>query len=591
MGNSCKTKKKNEKSKKYFSDKKIKLEDEDEDEEDKKEDVKKEEIKNEEVKNEEVKKGEDKKKELNKIEEKIEKKNEEKDKKKEKKTKVKDEKENLSNDVDNFSEEDITCNLKLEISLSNILNEEKYKVEVYEYKNARKTEKKKIAETELQSAKNKFITFNNDVIIPFHFSQNQPLEFSIAKNSETKSIVVSKTLGEIVGSLRQTYTETLVNDITFEVKAILNDELNKQCKFNIEVSGSLVGMKIGYIIRSLGNQYEPINKKLFESEILENSKQVNFNEALIPISELAVDDNLDDNIIEIEFKDVNHSVELGKFQSSINQLFEKEIDVDLTGNKKAKIICRKKNFHSLLDYLERDLHLATTLFIDFSESGENNLHHLVKEQSTFFEPLMKNFIDILLPYNEDNFFRIYGYGFKPKEEIKGDFDPYKFPINKKIDQPSIKESEINKFYNEFLNWVNFDKQKTNCDLIIKKFNETIKEDIDDYDIREYNILLLFVNNDIIDEKGFIKDLIFSSTLPISIVIVGLGKGPFAKLENIEQNFLSLSDDEGNKPKRKCIKFISFNKKKNYQNTVKYSLIDIPDEMIEYLSIKNIEPSI
>ena len=81
-------------------------------------------------------------------------------------------------------------------------------------------------------------------------------------------------------------------------------------------------------------------------------------------------------------------------------------------------------------------------------------------------------------------------------------------------------------------------------------------------------------------------------MPISIVIVGLGKGPFSKLENIESNFLNLKDDEGNKPQRKCIKFVSFNKnQKNSQSTVKNSLINIPDEMVEYLGIKNIEPSI
>ena len=88
-----------------------------------------------------------------------------------------------------------------------------------------------------------------------------------------------------------------------------------------------------------------------------------------------------------------------------------------------------------------------------------------------------------------------------------------------------------------------------------------------------------------------KELIISSTLPITVTIVGLGKGPFTKLENINTNFLNLTDDEGKKPKRKCIKFISFNKcSKNYQNTVKNTLSNIPDEMIEYLTMKNIVPN-
>ena len=305
---------------------------------------------------------------------------------------------------------------------------------------------------------------------------------------------------------------------------------------------------------------------------------------------MAEDNNLEDNLIEINFKDVIHSNDLGKFKSSIIQLFKNDIDFDLKGNAKAKIVCRRKNFHSLLDYLERDLHLSTTLFIDFSEIGENNTHHKMDNNETIFEKLMNNFIDILVPYDEGSFFRIYGFGFQEKEKFKGDYEPYMFPINKKVGSPSITINEIKKCYEGFLNSIEFGKQKTDIDLIIKKFNDIVKEDIDEYDINEFNILLLFSNCDIFDENAFVKDLIVSSSLPISIVIIGLGKGPFTKLENVEQQFLTLKDDEGNKPQRKCLRFVSFNKNsKNFQNTAKNSLSNIPEEMVEYLGIKNIEP--
>ena len=92
------------------------------------------------------------------------------------------------------------------------------------------------------------------------------------------------------------------------------------------------------------------------------------------------------------------------------------------------------------------------------------------------------------------------------------------------------------------------------------------------------------------KKELINELILSTNFPISIIIIGLGKGPFPNLENLEEKFLSFTDNEGNKPNRKNFKFVSFNNySRNYQNTAKNSLIDIPDEMIEYLGIKNIEP--
>ena len=620
MGNSCKRVQKDDKAKKHFKNDKNKKKEEEEEKpipeikdikikeekiESKNDNITKIEVENKnnikqneninniEVPKENINKKEIKNENINKIEEKIEIKKEIKEEKKV--DKKKDEKmpkykgiDDKNYDVNNFSEEDCTCNLKLQISLKNVPNIKEYKIELYEYKNLRKLEKKKIGETESkQPSEDKNIQFEEDIIIPFHFSQNQPLEFII---KDIPDIIVSKSLGEIVGSLRQTYRQNVEKDILFEVKAILNDELNRKISFNIGVFGNLTGMKIGYSITSLGNQYDPINNLVYESEILDNNTKITFNDALIPLNELAVDNNLEDNLIEINFKDVVHSNELGKYKSSIIKLFENEIDFDLKGNSKAKIICRRKNFHSLLDYLERDLHLSTTIFIDFSELGENNLHHKIEKNETVFEKLMKNFLEILVPYNEEPFFHIYGFGFKEKDKFKGEYLPYMFPINKKIESPSIKESDIKTFYDAFLNSIEYGKQKTDIDLIVKKFNNIVKEDIDDYDINEYNILLLFVNNDIFDEKEFVKDLISSSSLPISLVVVGLGKGPFTKLENIEQQFLTIKDDEGNKPQRKCFRFISFNKNsKNFQSTTKNSLFDIPEEMVEYLGIKNIEP--
>ena len=530
-------------------------------------------------------KEETKKEQKKEIEKEIEKEN----KKEKEKLIIKEEKENTSIDEDNFEDDDeCTCNLKLEICLKKVNSTKNYYVELYEYKNSNKTEKKKISQTEIKSATDQNIKFENDLVIPFYFSQIQPLQFLIKNEKNEKSISIENTLGEIVGGLRQVYRKNVEEDMIFEVKAILNDELNRECEFNAEISGDFTGMKTRYKVVSLGNQYEPINKLVYESEIMNNGPKMVFKPMAIPINELSQDEALEDNIIEISFIDLNHSDELAKFNGSIAQLFENDIDLDLKGNKKAKIICKKKNFFSLLDYLESDIHLNTTFAIDFSETSGTNTHHLVKDETTF-SILMNNFINLLEPYNEDEFFYIYGFGFQFKENLNEVSNM--FPITQDIDRPSVAMKNIKSTYSNFLDNIKFSKIKTNLDLIIKQFNEKIKDDIDDYDIREYNVLLLFANNDINNEKEFYNEIILSSDLPISVVIIGLGKGPFTKLENVEKNFLNLTDNNGNNAKRKNIKFISFkNLGKNYQEIVKKSLVDIPDQMIEFLILKNINPS-
>jgi hypothetical protein len=293
-------------------------------------------------------------------------------------------------------------------------------------------------------------------------------------------------------------------------------------------------------------------------------------------------------MVEISFINKNLSDELGKYNGSISRLLEGDINLNLKENKRAKIICRKKNFFSLIDYFERDIHLNTTLAIDFSETNEINTHHLEEGETTVFGKLMKNFIDLLWPYNDDEFFYIYGYGF---EFNNGNIeDASLYPINRSVESPSTQKDNILSAYSNFLKVINFSKTKSNFNLIIKKFNEKIKGDIDLYDINEYNVLLLFANNDIYNNDEFINEIILSSNLPISVVIIGLGKGPFKQLENVQKNFMNLKDINNNKAKRKNFKFVSFNDlDKNYQKTVKNALIGIPDHMIEFFTLKNINP--
>ena len=166
---------------------------------------------------------------------------------------------------------------------------------------------------------------------------------------------------------------------------------------------------------------------------------------------------------------------------------------------------------------------------------------------------MKNFIDLLWPYNDDEFFYIYGYGF---EFNNGNIeDASLYPINRSVESPSTQKDNILSAYSNFLKVINFSKTKSNFNLIIKKFNEKIKGDIDLYDINEYNVLLLFANNDIYNNDEFINEIILSSNLPISVVIIGLGKGPFKQLENVQKNFMNLKDINNNKAKRKNFKFV------------------------------------
>ena len=124
-------------------------------------------------------------------------------------------------------------------------------------------------------------------------------------------------------------------------------------------------------------------------------------------------------------------------------------------------------------------------------------------------------------------------------------------------------------------------KKNDLGLIIKNINDKIKENYDLED-KQYNLFIIFASYDIDDIDNFMNQLIETSKLNISIVIIPIGNGSFTKTKNIIKSL-----NEGIL-KRNCVKFLEMNN--NYVEMVKNSLIDIPDSMIDFFCDNNILPT-
>lgn len=529
-------------------------------------------------------------------------KNDKKEKNKEKgksneKEKFKPKEENIAKDVDNFSEDGLK--ILLNITLKGIQSDSNFDVELKEYQNSRKSKIKTIGKTEslTRDKETNMIRFPPIKDIDFHFSHEQPLEFFISNQSNI-NVKVEVCLGTIIGGSEQKYRRNFSSGLIFEVEACLQDELDKEIEFNVEVEGKLTGMKIKYDVTYLGSQFDPVNKLLYESEELENSNKVIFLKSNIPLSELAPDENLDTNMVEVNIKDVLHNKPIAKFNGNIYQLIQEKKELNISGENKAILNCFTKNFYSLLDYLNGNFHIYTIFALDFSEkSGKydtpSSLHYSTANGTSYYDSMLKSCLSVLNPYADDSFYHVYGQGFsfinEPKN--KGIFNENMFPINLKTNNPSIELSDIQKTYNSFLKQIEPAKN-LNLSFTLKNINSKIKEDIEGYEdeLNEYNLLIDIVGGDLDDKDDFVNEIIQSSNLPLSIIIIGLGKGPFTQLEQIEKNFMNLKNGEGNKPSRKCFKFVSyFNSEKNFQNTTKNAVIDLPEEILNFLTLHNICP--
>ena len=461
--------------------------------------------------------------------------------------------------------------LILKITLKKVAKEGEYSVKITDTENTvvyGETEKKNLTQ-------NQKVTFNENIIIKYDFTKIQPLTFRVKRDSSPFN-PIQKNLGDIVGRPRQIYFED-TDFFNFEAEVIMHSSINKQIQFIIDLIGNLKNMKLNYTIKNLGNRYEKTNDKLvYKSKILEHDSEVIFPQVDLDLNQLSDDDNLEDNLILISFYDGEN--EIGKVEITINQLFAKDIEIELNDNIKAKIISQRKNFFTLLQYLYNDYHLVTNFCIDFSKN--NNVHN----EQKFFENLVQKFMDVLVPYNGDSFFHFNAFGFQ-LEKNKEIYINKMGPLS--IKRPSLDIEEFKSKYENFLKKIKMLDNKIDLALIIKNINDNIKENFDIQD-KEYNLFLLFACNDIIDENEFIEQLIITSTLNLSIVIISIGNKRLSKLENILNNIDYIKNKEGTIPKREFIKYIKMDSA--IDTTIKNALVNVPDEMIDYFCINNVIPN-
>ena len=234
--------------------------------------------------------------------------------------------------------------------------------------------------------------------------------------------------------------------------------------------------------------------------------------------------------------------------------------------------------NSLFNYFKEGLKLSSFFSMDFSQ-GLNKLN-IIDSKKTYLD-FIKNIIDIISYYTKHNFF-IYGYGASLNDKKKSN------SIDKNIFNLNTKENEKVNYTNIFDKIKNFPynniipKKKVVFSNMLKEItNEIFKINNDKY----YNLLFIFArefieDNNIQETKNVLDEM---ETLPISIIVIYLGKNDFSKMnefKNCSNKFM----------------FIDFKNvfNESYKKAVEWSLGEIGKQIFDYyksVNFKNISMSI
>lgn len=109
------------------------------------------------------------------------------------------------------------------------------------------------------------------------------------------------------------------------------------------------------------------------------------------------------------------------------------------------------------------------------------------------------------------------------------------------------------------------------------------------DIQHYNILLILTDGVVADMKETISEIVNASSLPLSIVIIGLGDEDFTRMVQLDSDNRKLRSG-GRQAVRDILQFVPFRAMGGDMGKLAREVLgEIPQQLTEFMKSQNIRP--
>ncbi|XP_052764517.1 uncharacterized protein LOC128206227 [Mya arenaria] len=195
-----------------------------------------------------------------------------------------------------------------------------------------------------------------------------------------------------------------------------------------------------------------------------------------------------------------------------------------------------------------------------------SLHDVQPSRSNPYQEVICILGETLEPFDDDGIIPAYGFGDRTVKD-KG-----VFPLKKNGDCDGF--MEVLKVYTEVTPTIKL-KGPTSFAPIIRKAVDIVKEK------RKYHILVIVADGQVTNEKETIEAIVQASEFPLSIVVIGVGDGPWDMMKDFDDNLPARKFDN--------FQFVGFTKaKQGVRNpdvaVALAALMEIPDQ---YMYIKKL----
>ncbi|TNN07478.1 Copine-8 isoform 1 [Schistosoma japonicum] len=482
--------------------------------------------------------------------------------------------------------------------------------------------------------------FAKKVVMEYHFEEQQRLNFAVY-DVDCKSDKLDKhdflgncetTLGEIASSGR--IIKPLKNGPSSNCGSIISKyficshqryifsvsaEEVSSCKdeLTLDISGRMLDKKDIFGSSDPFLAFYRVNEDgsrtvVYRTKEIRNTLNPNWEQMIIPLRVLCNGDH--DRPLVIACIDWNRSGReslIGEITTSANELltmFNNGIySLDLINPHKAKRhkhyqnsgtlhlnLVRIEKVYSFLEYVQGGTELSCCIAIDFTASNGSpqvpgTLHYSTISQPSQYAVALQAVGEIISDYDSDNLFPSFGFGacIPPDNNVS-----HCFPLNGHMDNPYCKGIQgAMAAYAHSLRTVKF-HGPTNFAPIINTVASIARQSVDG---SQYSILLILTDGIISDLPQTKAAIVNASSLPLSIIIVGVGPANFDEMEELDGDEVRLSS-RGKTAIRDIVQFVPFrnfhqlnNVQESKRRLTKAVLSEIPDQLVSYMRMQGIKP--
>uniref|UniRef100_A0A2S2QTI9 Copine-8 n=2 Tax=Sipha flava TaxID=143950 RepID=A0A2S2QTI9_9HEMI len=271
---------------------------------------------------------------------------------------------------------------------------------------------------------------------------------------------------------------------------------------------------------------------------------------------------------------------------------EKKKDYIDSGEIRVEYI-KIQSTYTFLDYVQGGTEIFCTVAIDFTASNGNpsnpsSLHFINNNSMNSYEQAIWAVVSIIEDYDFDKQFPVLGFGAKipPSGQVSHEFfvnmnpqNPHCFGVRGVLDAYRCCINQVQLY------------GPTNFAPVINHVASIAKNRRDG---SGYFILLILTDGVITDMPETIQAIINASTLPVSIIIVGIGNAEFDAMEELDADKGGLKMN-GVRASRDIVQFVAFNNYHDLDPSVanlqlaKDVLAEVPKQFMDYMKVNGIVP--